>query len=52
VSFNSISNFFAKKKPFKKYDLCEKQFFGKIGFFNCQKPSSFTVCGKKLVETI
>jgi hypothetical protein len=35
VSFNSISNFFPTKEPFKKDDV-QKLFFGKFGSFNCQ----------------
>jgi len=46
ISSNSICPFFATKEPFKKYEVQQKHFFGKLGSFNCQKPSSFTICGK------
>jgi hypothetical protein len=45
VSSYSISKSFDAKTPFKKNDVQQKQFLEDF-YFNCQKPSSFTICKK------
>jgi hypothetical protein len=49
---NSISNFIFGKEPFKKNKCITKTKFERLGSFNCQKPFSFIVCGKYLVEKV
>jgi hypothetical protein len=50
IFLNSISKFFFCKKTFQEKGCVAKTIFGRLASFNCQKPSSFTICGKQLVE--
>jgi hypothetical protein len=52
ISSNFKSNCFLGKEPFKKDRCIAKEIFEKLGSFNCQKSSSFIVCGKYLVEKV
>jgi hypothetical protein len=45
ISSNSIFSFFCKK-TFQERGCATKTKFGRLGSFNCQKPSSFTNCEK------
>jgi len=45
ISFNSIFIYFYKR-TFQERGCATKTKFGRFRCFNCQKPSSFIVCGK------
>jgi hypothetical protein len=43
--------FLLQKNLFKKM-MCNKKIIGRFDSFNCQKPSSFTICKTQLVKKI